>query len=113
MRPAQMSFLLAATASLGCLAGAPMAGPIGSATGRGSAAPQPERKEVADIHRLGGTVGTVNKDPNSPITNIDLHGSHVDDAHLRTLVNSGTVALLTVRDLNLNATRVTDAGLEH
>jgi hypothetical protein len=63
---------------------------------------------IAWVTRAGGRITTDQRQPNRPITGIDVHQSRTTDADLELLPG-----LTTLRDLNLYGTKITDAGLVH
>ena len=72
-------------------------------------APDAERQAaVAEIERLGGTVEVDETRPEKPVISVDLNRTKVTDAGLENLKG-----LTKRKELDLRFTKVTDTGLVH
>jgi len=74
-----------------------------------AAEPNPQAaKAVAEIEKLGGRVTIDENSPDKPVIGVDLEHTRVTDAGLEHLKG-----LSKLQTLDLQGTSVTDAGLEH
>jgi len=74
-----------------------------------AAEPNPQAaKAVAEIEKLGGRVTIDENSPDKPVIGVDLEHTRVTDAGLEHLKG-----LTKLQTLDLQGTSVTDAGLEH
>ena len=78
------------------------------ASGWAAEANTDQAKAIAEVKKLGGKVVVDEKSPGKAVIGVDLQNTKVTDAGLKHLEG-----LTKLRDINLGGTKVTDAGLEH